>query len=371
MFRDFLNPFGQHFRRQGWKVDAMARDLRKSGECDGNFDGLLDVNWSRSPWDLENLLQAPRMFREAVETSGYDLIHVHTPIPAFISRCAIARVDLRDRPLVVYTAHGFHFHDCGSGLKNQLFLRLEKLAGRWTDCLVVINRADEEAARRHRLVPDQKILYMPGIGIERRDYDPASVSETAVAQFRREIQVSVEAPLILMLAEFSPGKRHSDALRAFARMRHNESRLLLAGEGSLRSEMMLLAQQLGIAQRVHFLGFRRDVPVLLRSATLSILPSEREGLPKSIMEALNMGIPVVGTNVRGIRDLLVDGAGKLVPLGSIESLAEAMDWIMDHPAESKKMGQTGQSQMYTYERDHIFKLHEDLYANLLDRRHRN
>src|SRR3954466_11897181 len=74
MFRDFLNPFGQHFRRQGWKVDAMARDLRKSGECDGNFDGLLDVNWSRSPWDLENLLQAPRMFREAVETSGYDLI---------------------------------------------------------------------------------------------------------------------------------------------------------------------------------------------------------------------------------------------------------------------------------------------------------
>lgn len=300
--------------------------------------------------------------------SGYDIVHVHTPIPAFICRCAAATFPSKGRPLLVYTAHGFHFHDCGSGLKNKAFLLLEKLAGRWTDCLVVINRADEEAARQHRLVPDQKILYMPGIGIERRDYDPSSISGTAVAQFRREIQVGMDIPLILMLAEFSPGKRHADALNAFARMKHKEAHLLLAGEGPLTGEMMLLAEKLGVSSRVRFLGFRRDVPILLRSAALSVLPSEREGLPKSIMEAMNMGVPVVGTHVRGIRDLLIGNGGKLVPLGDVEALADAMDWILDHPQESQKISEVAQRQMHNYEREHIFQLHDDLYARLLEGR---
>ncbi len=368
MFRDFLNPFGSHFRSQGWTVDAMARGLRESPECGDNFHRLWNVPWSRNPWGAENLVQAPQAFRQAVKASGYDIVHVHTPVPAFISRCAMARTPAGDRPRMVYTVHGFHFHDFGSSWKNKAFLGLEKLAGQWTDCLIVINRADEESARRHRLVPDEKIVYMPGIGIQRRDYQPEAVPEPAVEKLRRELRVGVHTPIALMLAEFSPGKRHGDALQAFARMRHREAHLVLAGEGPLSGEMTRLAEQLAILHRVHFVGFRRDVPVLLRAAAMSILPSEREGLPKSIMEALNMGLPVVGTSVRGIRDLLADGAGLLVPLGDAQRLAEAMDWILDHPVESRSMGETGRGRMHLYERGHILKLHQDLYARLLDNR---
>jgi glycosyltransferase involved in cell wall biosynthesis len=367
MFRDFLNPFGNHFRREGWRVDAIARDLTESSsECQNSFDNLWDINWSRNPWGVENL-QAPKLFRQTVEAVGYDIVHVHTPVPAFLSRCAMARLADNKRPRMVYTVHGFHFHDQGSLWKNQAFLGLEKLGGRWTDCLIVINRADEEAARRHKLVPDHKIVYMPGIGIERKDYNREAVSESDVLNFRRTLQVGPRVPLLLMLAEFSPGKRHRDALRAVARMKHHEAHLVLAGEGPLVHEMTTLAKQLGVADRVHFVGFRRDVPVLLRSASLSLLPSEREGLPKSIMEALNMCLPVVGTNVRGIRDLLAEGAGKLVPLGDTEQLAAALDWVLDHADESRRMGEKGQLRLGLYEREHILDLHRALYAKLLDR----
>jgi len=367
MFRDFLNPFGIHFRQKGWRVDAIASDIEESLDCKGIFDNVWDVRWSRNPFGIGNFTKAPRAFRNRVEDARYDLIHVHTPVPAFISRWKTALIPESRRPKVIYTAHGFHFHSYGSRLKNQVFVGLERLAGSWTDCLVVINRADEEAALLHRLVPKNKIVFMPGIGIERRDYEPAAIAEELVQSFRSELRISADEQIIVMLAEFAPGKRHKDAVNAFASMRNKKARLVLAGEGPLQEEIGALAARLGIGNRVHLVGFRRDVPTILKSSALKILPSEREGLPKSIMEALNMELPVVGADVRGIRDLLVDGAGVLVPLGDVRALANAMDWVLDHPSESRALGVLGRSRMSIYERDHIITLHEDLYSRLLSR----
>ncbi len=366
MFRDFLNPFATHFRNKGWRVDAIARDIEHSADCNGVFDNAWDVKWSRNPFGLENFIEAPRAFLKRVEDAGYDLIHVHTPVPAFIARWMTARIPLPSRPKMIYTAHGFHFHNYGSRWKNRAFVGLEKLAGRWTDCLIVINRTDKEAARFHRLVPADKIVLMPGIGIKRRDYDCDAVSDDAVRRFRNELGLRSDERIIAMLAEFAPGKRHKDAVHAFASMANRNVHLVLAGEGPLQAEISALTARLGVENRVHLVGFRRDVPAILKSSALKILPSEREGLPKSIMEALNMGLPVVGTDVRGIRDLLADGAGVLVPLGDVAALAKAMDWVLDHPVESKLLGDRGRSRMNIYERDHVIRLHEDLYARLLN-----
>jgi glycosyltransferase involved in cell wall biosynthesis len=366
MFRDFLNPFAAHFRNKGWRVDAIARDIEDSADCKGVFDNTWDIKWSRNPFGIENFVEAPRAFLRRVEDAGYDLIHVHTPVPAFISRWMTGRIPLRRRPKIIYTAHGFHFHSYGSPWKNRIFVGLERLAGRWTDCLVVINRTDEEAARLHRLVPAEKIVLMPGIGINRCDYESDTVSDDVVRRFRNELGLSGGERIITMLAEFAPGKRHKDAVHAFASMANTNVHLVLAGEGPLQDEISALAARLGVGNRVHIVGFRRDVPAILKSSTMKILPSEREGLPKSIMEALNMGLPVVGTDVRGIRDLLADSAGVLVPLGDVAELAKAMDWVLEHPAEASVLGNRGRSRMSIYERDNIIRLHEDLYTRLLN-----
>ncbi len=83
------------------------------------------------------------------------------------------------------------------------------------------------------------------------------------------------------------------------------------------------------------------------------------------MEAMAMGRPVIGTNIRGTRDLLKDGGGMLVPPGDVVELARAMDWIAEHPTEARKMGREGLSQVQKYRIENVLKMHEELYDELL------
>ncbi len=340
----------------------MANGITSDKEVHDAFDEVWDVDWSRNPLNPANFLRAPTVLREAMKSRRYDIVHVHTPVAGLVCRYALRS---EKKAIRIYTAHGFHFHEHGARWKNQLFLSLERLAGRWTDCLVLINKEDEAAARKRRIVSDDRIVYMPGIGIKRSDYRPGIAAEKATAQLRSQLNISQACPLVLMIAEFIARKRHVDAIRAFSQIKRQEAHLLLAGDGDLREEIQQLARQHNLASRVHFLGFRRDIPALLSAATVNILPSEQEGLPKSIMEAMCMRVPVVGADIRGTRDLLGEGAGILVPLGDSKRLAESMDWVLDHPAEAAEMTKAAASRMERYDCEHIASLHENLYARLM------
>ena len=85
----FLLPFAYHFRAQGWRVDAMAQGISTSAECLQAFDRVWEVEWSRNPLKPQNLIVAPRQIQEVVAQEGYDLVHVHTPVAAFVTRYAL------------------------------------------------------------------------------------------------------------------------------------------------------------------------------------------------------------------------------------------------------------------------------------------
>jgi glycosyltransferase involved in cell wall biosynthesis len=365
MLHGFLLPFAKHFRDRGFRVDAMASGVARSRECVAMFDNVWEVAWSRNPLNPRNLWAARRRVREVAAGQGYDLIHVHTPVAAFVTRLALRRLRGPQRSQVIYTAHGFHFYRGGRRLQCASFRALEKLAGRWTDYLVVINREDEEAARR--LLPPERVRYMPGIGLDLRRYAPGAVTEAEVARVRHELGLEATDRLFLMIAEFNPEKRHRDALAAFARLNRPATRLAFAGTGRLVEEMRRLAGRLGVAKRVHFLGARRDIPALVRASVAVLLPSEREGLSRSLMESLSLGVPVVGTRVRGIVDLLEDECGLLVPVGNATALAESLAWILDHQDESQAMGRRGRERMMAYDLQKIIGLHEALYEEALRR----
>jgi glycosyltransferase involved in cell wall biosynthesis len=365
----FLRPFSSHFRAQGWGVDAMAQGVSGCTECVEAFDCVWEVNWSRNPLNLRNLLVAPRQIREIVAREGYDLVHVHTPVAAFVTRYALRGLRRRGRPKIIYTAHGFHFYRGGPPLQNTLFLTLEKLAGRWTDHLVVINREDQEAAEHYNIVPPNRVHYIPGIGVDTQRYRPEAVSPAEVQRVRGEIGLKPEDKFFLMVARFSPGKRHRDALQAFSQLLHAKAHLVFAGTGPLMSKMQALAEDLGVRQRVHFLGHRRDIPALIRASVAVLLPSEREGLSRSAMESLSLEVPVVGTDIRGIRSLLEGGCGLLVKVGNVEGLAKALAWVMDHPHETQAMGRRGRDRMAAYDLRRILAFHETLYDEVLRESH--
>jgi glycosyltransferase involved in cell wall biosynthesis len=365
----FLLPVARHVRAQGWQADAMAKGVSRSPECVEAFDQTWEVDWSRNPLDPHNLLQTPRAIRERVDRGEYDLVHVHTPVGAFVTRYALRHTRSKARTKVIYTAHGFHFYRGAHPLKNVLFLALEKTAGRWTDYLVVINREDEQAARCRRLVPAEKVRYMPGIGVDTELYRPEAVPQAQVRQVRREMGLDPEDRLFLMVAELIPRKRPGDLLQAFAQMPCSQARgvvhLAFAGDGPLLEQMKALARQLNIVERVHFLGFRRDVPALMRASAATVLCSQQEGLPRSVLESLSLQVPVIGTDIRGTRDLLQDGCGILVRLGDTQALTRAMAWIVDHDHEAQEMSRRGRQRMTGYDVRRIISLHQALYDEAL------
>lgn len=361
----FLSPLAMHFRKRGWRVDAMARGATSSEEFGASFDCAWEADWSRNPMDPRNLFSVARQVRSVVSSGRYDIVHVHTPVAAFVTRYALRGRSSTIKPRMIYTAHGFHFHSQGVRLKNALFQTLEKLGGRWTDYLIVINRTDEEAAKRYHFVPPEKIWYMPGIGVNLRRFAPNGVETDDVEAVRREMTLCPGQPLLVMLAEFIPRKRHSDLLRAFARVNRPNVHLALAGAGEGESATRRLAKSLGLEKRVHFLGFRRDVQALIRASTATILPSTQEGLSCSVMESLCLETPVIGTDIRGIRELVGSNAGILVTPGDIEGLARAIEQILDHPEEARVMGRCGREHMQEFDLTHIVHCHERLYEHAL------
>lgn len=371
---DFLAPHAKYFRAKGWRVDGLANMPSDNGQGTDSalvarwresFDRLWDIQWSRNPLKPGNMLMAPREVRELVLREGYDLVHVHTPVAAFVTRLALRKLRKTGKPRVIYTAHGFHFYQGGPRLKGAFFRRLEKWAGAWTDYLVVINREDEQAALRYGIVPRERLRYMPGIGVDMQFYNSRTISETDLAQVRRELRLGPHDRLFLMVAELIPRKRPFDLLHAFARLRQPHVYLAFAGAGPLLEDLKRLAEKLGVAEQVRFLGHRQDIPVLIQSSVAMILPSQQEGLPRSIMESLCQGIPVIASRIRGVTDLLENERGLLVPVGDVEGFAQAMGWVLDHPEESKKMARRGQQAMGVYRLEHIQELHEQLYAEAL------
>lgn len=366
--RNFLIPYAAHFRQLGWRVDAAASGGPLLAPLREAFDNVYDIPLSRSILDVGANARGERAI-ERLLGERYDIVHVHTPIAAFLARVAARRLPAGERPLVVYTAHGFHFFAGGNPPANAAFRTAERIAGRWTDRLVVINEDDWLAARASRIVPPRRLVAMPGIGIDTGRYSLDCVPIHDQMRARSELGIGLHVPLFVLIGEFHPNKRQADALAAVAAMRHSDARLVLLGEGPERGRLERECGRLSIRHRVLLPGFVEDVRPILASATALVLTSRREGLSRSVMEALSLGVPVIATTARGNRELVGDDAGLIVPTGDIRALAGAMDWLVDHPAEAEAMGRCGRARMVeTYDLPQLLRRHEELYAALLAER---
>ena len=360
----FLKPYGTYFRSLGWEVDAGARGLtQNAAELTSVFNQVHDLPWSRSALSPENLTRASSALRSLVRSGGYDLVHVHTPIASFLTRFALR--NFRPGTKVIYTAHGFHFgHSSRSPWFNPFFY-CEKLAGPWTDALIVINQDDHRLALAQRIVPERNLHYMPGIGVDLSLYSRQGFGRSELHALRSELRIPPGAFLFLMIAEFNPGKRHADLLRAFQLIQDSNVHLAFAGTGLLLEETKSLAERLGVADRVHFLGFRKDIPALIAASNACILPSEREGLPRSILEAMAIGTPVLGSRIRGIRDLLADDSGLLFEVGNLQAIKDCMVTAVRDPEGLRRLAENAQEKVKKYSLPVLLQRHHQLYGSLL------
>lgn len=338
----FLLPLIALMREQGWHVSVACRIETGSAAAFG-ADAAVHLPFSRRLFSLDNfhaLLQIRRLLRR----EHYDLLHLHTPIASFLSRLATAGLG-PGRPRVIYTAHGLHFQEGARGLSTLLYRGVECFVSRWTDAIVVMNDEDEAAAKRYRL--GRRVVRIDGVGVDPEIFSPLRFDQNASERWRRVNGLPPRTPLITMIAEMNPGKRHRDALEAMLTVReaHPEAILLFVGDGRLRGVLEARAARAGLGGAVRFLGLRSDVPSILAATEIMILPSIREGLPRSILEAMSMEVPVIACDIRGSRDLLRDGVGRLITPRSPRELAGEIIRLLEHPEIRREMGAAGRARV--------------------------
>jgi glycosyltransferase involved in cell wall biosynthesis len=286
-------------------------------------------------------------------------VHVHTPVASFVTRLALRRARASGRPKVVYTAHGFHFFSGNRRSRNAIYMCLERFAGRWTDRLVVINHEDYEATVKYRIVPEKNIVFMPGIGLDFNIYSAEAVSPSEVRQARDEMGLKADDVLFSMIAEFIPRKRHGDVIAGMSKIKNPNIHVAFAGTGPLREKIQNMARSFLVHQRTHFLGVIKDPRPLMLASRATIMPSEREGLVRSAMESVCLGIPVIGTNAKGVREIIQPRRGLIYPTGDDLALRDAMQQLYEEPYPPV-------SPDPAWRIENLIGLHEALYRELLE-----
>lgn len=364
---EFFLPFGDYFRAKGWQVDCISNTADgRYDECSRHFDNRYFINWTRNPLNIANFIEPARTIRSLVYKEKYDIVHVHTPVAAFVTRFALRHLHGDGAVKIIYTAHGFHFYKGNNWLKNFLFITAEKLAAKWTDCLVVINDEDYQAAVKH-LLPQNKVVLLPGIGIDLSVYNREKISEDEISNVKAKMGLKSDDVLFLMIAEFVPRKRHKDVINAIAMANNPHIHVAFAGDGPLLDKIKSMTLTAGVSTRIHFLGQRHDIPALIAASHMTLLPSQQEGLPKSVMESMAEGVPVIGTDIRGTRDLLSGGCGIILTVGDIKGLASAISNSALHDKNYfAEMVTRAKAKCAALDLSVIEKDYENLYKHLLN-----
>ena len=266
--------------------------------------GFYKLSCSRSPLNRGNL-RCIREIKEIVNRKHYDIVHCHTPIVSACTRIACNKAREKGTK-VIYTAHGFHFYK-GAPLINWLiYFSIEKICSEWTDLLITINKEDYDRAKR--LLSAKNVEYIPGVGIDTAKFENTICNN---ASKRAEIGIPQNACFILSVGELNENKNHKVVIEALGAIKDKNIHYAIAGKGSYGKELLEYANSLGIGDNCHLLGYRSDIPELYKVADVYVLPSIREGLNVSVMEAMASGLPCIVSRIRGNIDMVDEGKGGL------------------------------------------------------------
>ncbi len=337
-FKAFHLPYLKWFKDQGWEVHIAA-----SGGMDLPYvDVKFDIPIQRSPFKRDNL-KAYKELQAIIHQHQYQIIHCHTPMGGVLGRLA-ARQARKKGTKVIYTAHGFHFCK-GAPFFNWIFYYpIEKGLARLTDCLITINEEDYYLAVQRGFRAKQ-IEHIHGVGIDITQFKPIGLGEKQ--EIRKSYGYNPDDFLLFYAAEFNKNKNQKFLIETISKMKNEvpNVKLLLAGKGALFDECRSLASKFGVEKNVHFLGFRKDIQSLLSISDVGVASSLREGLPVNVMEAMATGIPIVASDNRGHRELVlnnkngwvIDGEDKKGFAKKLILLAHNRDLIIKLGSNGRKM----------------------------------
>ena len=336
----FHIPCLKMFKEMGYETAVAARnDYENPEDCQIPYcDQFFDIPFQREPFHYDNF-HCYKELKSIIDEGEFSIVYCHTPVGGVLGRLAARKAAKKD-VRVVYMAHGFHFYK-GAPIKNWLiYYPIEKLCSHITDVLITINKEDYALAQKK--MKAKCVKYVPGVGVDPEKIDKAVEEKNYI---REELGIPEEDLMMISVGEVNDNKNHKAAIEALSLCKAKNIHNVIAGQGNCVEEHRAFARSCNVADRVHFVGYRKDIYKILKASDIFVFPSYREGLSVALTEAMACGLPVVASKIRGNTDLIDEGCGGfLCKPTDAKSMAMHIDSLATNPELRQKMG------LYNYEK---------------------
>ena len=268
-------------------------------------------------------------------------------------------------PIIIHGEHGFEITDLISQNKKRKFIR-KLVLSTIVDKIVTVSKNLKKRLINEIKIKPEKIIHIPN-GVDTNKFNIYRKEFT-----RKKFGFKKEDFIIGIVARLDPIKNHKTLISAFKEIVKNypQTKLIIVGDGPLREELEEKSYQLGINNKVIFMGERNDVPEILKTFDIFVLPSLNEGMSNTILEAMATGIPVIASNVGGNPELVIDGeTGFLFPTNDVESLVQKIKTYILYPELKQKHGYNARKRVEEeFSLDQMVRRYEELYLELVERK---
>lgn len=358
----------QYLKKRGFEVWAISSDGKWIPEIRQAGISVKTIPITRrilTPFtDVRAFIRLILLFRK----ERFDIVHTHTLKASFVGQLAafVARVPIR-----MYTIHGLDFENNFSLLKKAFFVLLERVIALLVHRAFSVNREDTVKLLKMGIYSPEKLTYLP-LGIDLEKFNPARFSEEFCREKKKGLAIPLDAKVIGIVARFVREKGYLELFDAFDRVLQKfpgAVLIMIGAKEPAKSDRIdpsiVLSSRIG--KNVRFLGERINVEEFYAIMDVFVLPTYREGLGISILEASAMERPVVATAIRGCREAAEDGkTAILVPPRNVARLVEAIEELFLNPEKAKALGKAGrQKAAQEFNQEVIFETLMEEYERLI------
>lgn len=298
-----------------------------------------------------------------------DIIHLNSTKAGALGSLAVCKLKAKSYKLI-YTVHGWVFNEPMSEKKKRFYQKIEKYTAKPKNKIIVLSKNEKDIATHTLNIPENKLDIIPiGVDIPQNllSQTEARTKLTTTTQVLSTENLS-DKYIIGTIANFYPTKNLDNLIRSIALIRNKipNLKIILIGEGSERKLLEDLINKLNLQSTVYLTGFLDNAGQYLPAFDVFVLPSRKEGLPYTLLEAKAVKIPIIATTVGAISDIITNKkTGLLVNPENEHELSEAILYAFLHGEEMKQMAEVGQSILSEYSKGNTVKKTISLYQQLL------